>query len=266
MHELKGKVPKTLYKPLLFFAGLFATAIIYCLFPTMQEVSNHLSESLTSTHFLTVKVISAGKAGSEVWITTAPNSAVHDLRNVPAISDIIGECEYRTAEEYGYAFDFLVSYGENLGSVLKIPYNPSANASIMFYCQGLGGIVELIDGECDSVIFDTYSPTGEMKTFHLEKSILGCVVLFLIMTIMGGGCTIGIYLALVSGCWITFKPQIADGNGMTHRDSSIDIVRMVAAFGVIYVHSFLAATPGTVSYYATPLVGPLMFGMTMLRM
>lgn len=267
MHILLSKIKKPTRWFSLLLAILFAAAITYCLFPLAQSAADRISSHIASTRILTLKVVSAGAGGgSEVWLTVpAKDESVHDLRKVPVNSDVRGECEYRRAEEYGYAFDFLVSFGSNLESVLKIPYTPSANAQLWIYCHGPGGIIELIDGDCDPVIVDTYSPTGEIKPFDLKRPTFEYVILTLISAITWGICTIGLYCTFISGFWKKGHSTKQNAIETSPRDVSIDLTRTMAAFGVVYVHSFLATAPGTTSYYATELTGLPMFGMTMLR-
>lgn len=138
-----------------------------------KKVSLRLTERFVPARVLTVKVLSAGESGgSEMWLTASQGSPLlEELGEIPSKANYNGICEYRKAEEYGYAFDFLISFGDNLGSVFDIPYTPSVNAQLLLYCQGVGGVIELTEGDTSPVIIDTYSSTGEIRPFELKKSV-----------------------------------------------------------------------------------------------
>lgn len=115
-----------------FLVFLIAGSIVYCLLPTIKVASSYLTARIFPERALSVKIFSVGKnGGSEMWLSTSTGSHITEkLKELPSISNYTGVCEYRKAEEYGYACDFLVSYGDNVGSTFEITYIPMADSRL----------------------------------------------------------------------------------------------------------------------------------------
>ena len=130
------------------------------------------------------------------------------------------------------------------------------------YCWRSSGIIELTNGSVTTTI-DTYSITPAFKTVELKKDAsigLICFLIGLLLWLLG---TWALYWSFISGFWIKRNtqnmtpPPTGYNNG---RDTSIDLLKALAAVLVILVHSFLCN-----GYYTTQMVGKRMFVQTVLR-
>lgn len=191
---------------------------------------------------------------SELWIADQNG----DLESVPYNSIVFGNCEYRKAADYGYGYNFLVSYGDNNGTVLKIKRQPNLETVLMFYKHTTGGKATIKYGDITEHI-DTYSETSDFLNILLPPSTVVYIiekVICLIAIVLLSIITYPIVSALRNSEYISEPSYTFHGT----RDTSIDIVRTAAAFFVVLVHSFLAD-----GYYNTPIEDPIMIGMTVVR-
>ena len=166
----------------IFLAFLIAGTIVFCLFPTVRAVSSQLAAHFFPERTLTVTVVSAGKGGgTEMWLSAPKGSrSLEGMQAIPSGARYSGICEYRKAEEHGYACDFLVSYGDNVGSTFEIPYVLMADSGLQIWCCLSGAILEIRDGDKEPVYYDTYSETGKLETIGLRYARLNRVFVWLI--------------------------------------------------------------------------------------
>ena len=264
-NEYKAVCPVVLQTILL--AMLLAMIVTYCLFPVLMWIGSQFIALQEQT--LTICVDSVGEGGgSEVWIARQDDTTFAcDLNSVPAMSEIRGECEYRLAADYGYGYNFLVSYGENSGTVLRISYTPEADSTLLFYCNPAGAVVTLTDGG-KSWSFDSYAAEPAMRAVALQRTPGVGLAVYLISATLFLGVTALVYQSFRHRFWLALpsaKESFPVLVTTDSRDFSLDLLKALSAFLVIYVHSFLASTDGTVSYYNTPLFGGRMLIMTGLR-
>lgn len=164
--------------------------------------------------------------------------------------------EYRVAEEYGYAFNFLVSYGDNVNTKIIITANNILDTALHFYTVGKqGGEFKVVADNFMEIIDTTTSSNSfiEVKPFaDLEKRIelLGYVMSFIFASIA----TI-ILLAIFSK-----YVSIADKFTESKRLQGIDVIRLIAVCFVIMVHALFPA-----GYYESTMIGTPMFLLTYFR-
>lgn len=180
-----------------------------------------------------------------------------DLEGTPQRSTIYGNCEYRKAVDFGYGYNFLISYGENHGTVMQIKVTGIPGDGLTFYKHPAGGAATVVYGNITEHI-DTYAETPELTSISLTplwvtsifdvvlpaaEVVLLSFVIYRIATILQNSDK-------------SKEKKLVCGE----HSSSIDVVRTAAAFLVVFVHSFLA-----IDYYQTPLNDSVMIGMTMVR-
>lgn len=191
---------------------------------------------------------------SELWIAAGEQSL--DLENAPYNSMVNGECEFRRAADFGYGYDFLVSYGDNEGSEIFINLNEKSEAVLMFYKHMSGGKATITYGDIIQHI-DTYSENPQMQNVFLSPSPVVAAAEKIISLFVIALLTLLMY-RLISAL---SKPEYSSEHGMCgERNPSIDIVKITAAFFVVLVHSFRE-----VGYYNTPISGSIMTGLTVIR-
>ena len=248
-------------------AALISLSLVYCLYPLLAQCSSRLFHR---DGMLTVTVDAPGAGGgTEVWIARPHNTSFDcDLSKVPQ-NDGEGMCEYRLAADYGYGYDFLISYGENLEAVLQIPYEQGFDSALCLYCHPAGGVITWSDGN-ESRTISTYAESPLVQTISLRRDFRAVGVVIGLAALLWLAGAVLLYLSFERKFWVRVASVNATAVDVPTlegqaRNSSIDLLKAISAFLVIYVHSFLAATAGTVSYYNSPLTGGMMFAMTFMR-
>ncbi|MBR3277462.1 MAG: acyltransferase family protein [Lachnospiraceae bacterium] len=219
------------------FSILVSLMVLTCITPSLKVLySKTISEQSVS-----VQVIGAGEAGaSELWIATDP--MYYNLSTVLDREDnvINGSCEFRLAKDWGYGYDFLISYGENIGSEIHISYLPFGNPCLLFYRFAYAGKIRL-STDTQSETFSLYQDIPGILEYPLPVSwstSVGFTFLRAVFFLLFFAISFFFLRKL------EFKPVIENAA----RDPSLDLVRAVAAFLVVAVHSFLAS-----GYYDLPL-------------
>lgn len=210
----------------LVFSMLCSLAVLTSIFPIIENVAN----SLFSETF-TIKVTSIGNGGgSEVWIA---DNSFYNLSTSLENNTIIGSCEFRKKEDYGYGYDFLISFGNNIGTEIRIPYYASWKPKVMFYLHNNAGKITIQSGDQIDTI-NLYSETPRMLEYDLHGHVE-----FIFLLILLYGVLFSIISSIVYHCSkkIRFEKREAEKK----RDSSLDLIRTVAVFFVLFVHSFISS-------------------------
>lgn len=252
--------------PRLLLAILISFSTVACFGP-------FISKLLAKKDVITVRVLERNEytGGSEVWIAS-PDGSV-DLPNAPRMSIWSGNLEYRIASEYGYACNFLISFGDNVGSALQMETKGALTSEngFMLYKHPLGGVIE-IEYKGKVTRESLYAGTPELVSpqfgnalwrFFAEKAIeLVCAVGLCIFVYHFLPCLWKREEGHAEKIEAAVHGLPMDGLGILppDRNSSIDLARTTAAFLVVSVHSFHAS-----GYYNAQLVGEKMFLLTFLR-
>lgn len=229
---------------------MLATMIVYCFGPTIDNIFG------TYTRDVELRVVGKNEANgaSEIWI--AANNLEYDLGKTVEYKTVNGECEYRLASDYGYGFNFLISYGNNKDTELVLRDINLKENSLVVYKHSSGGIVEIKCGN-DVQVINTYSSEPEVVNIDIEEnSALSIGITFLEIVIV-------IIISML--IYKKIIPMLKNNNLITlgfddDKRASINLIKCVAAFLVVFVHSFL-----TGGYYETPMQGEIMAALTFLR-
>ena len=227
-----------------------AASIVLCIRPVIE---NGLGQLTGGTVYVHTNGGNSVNGASEIWIASTGS---FDLEHSPEISIIRGNCEYRKASDYGYQFDFLISYGENSGTDLAIQCRSILKNGLLFYKHPAGGKAIVSYGNSVQTI-DTYSETPQMYEINLGSPEAVYAIETIICIAAIAALTFPMFKIATS---LMNNEYIYIYNKENRRDPSIDIVRTAAAFFVVLVHSFLAD-----GYYSVPLNDPAMFGLTIIR-
>jgi len=151
-----------LHVPRLILAILVSVSVVFCLSPLASKL-------LAVKNVITIRVLECNEytGGSEVWIAS-PDKSV-DLPGALRMGVWSGNLEYRLASEYGYGYDFLISFGENIGSMLQMETNGALTSEdgFMVYKHPLGGVIE-VEYEGEKVRESLYSETPEVVPLRLK--------------------------------------------------------------------------------------------------
>jgi len=252
--------------PRLLLAILISFSTVACFGP-------FISKLLAKKDVITVRVLECNEytGGSEVWIAS-PDGSV-DLPNAPRMGIWSGNLEYRIASEYGYACNFLISFGDNVGSALQMEIKGALTSEngFMLYKHPMGGVIE-IEYKGKVTRESLYAETPEFVSpqfgnalwrVFAEKAIeLVCVVGLCILVYRFLPCLWKQEEGRAEKIEATVHGLPMDGLGMgaPDRNPSIDLARTTAAFLVVFVHSFIKS-----GYYNAQLIGEKMLLLTFLR-
>lgn len=243
--------------------ALIAISVLYCISPYIDKIYRE-AKNIT----ITIENITPQGRGSEVWLAeTTDTIKYYNLNNIDIDSEINGEAEYRDKDVYGYGYNFFISYGDNIGSKIKIETQKDSSIPIVFWKNPSGGIVKVsideystnIDlfapGESGGEIVSIYPIKGEQNSGWMLKviKIICLMLMFVIIYLIDKG------LKVICKDYVLIKEKDNDNLG-ANRVIGIDIVRSIAVIFVISVHFFLGC-----QYYNMPLVGKSMFVMTWMR-
>lgn len=229
---------------------MLATMIVYCFGPTIDNIFG------TYTKDVELRVVGKNEenGASEIWI--AVDNLEYDLGKTVEYTTVNGKCEYRLASDYGYGFNFLISYGNNKDTELVLRNINLKENNLIVYKHLLGGIVEIKCGN-DVQVINTYSSKPEVVNIDIaENSALSIGITFLkavIVIII----SMLIYKKIIP--MLKNKDLVALSSKEDKR-ASINLIKCVASFLVILVHSFLAG-----GYYETPMHGEIMAILTFIR-
>lgn len=132
----KSRINKISYVRLI-LAFMAAATIIYCLTPAINQLFG------LGTGDIGITVVGANdvNGGSEIWVASI--DMAYDLGAATEKEVVNGECEYRLASDWGYGYNFLISYGNNIGTKLIIKNYDLGTREISLYKNAVGGIVEV---------------------------------------------------------------------------------------------------------------------------
>lgn len=234
--------------------GILFLLLFYCVIPVFVRICER---SYYSRHDLQIRIENVSeKSYTELWLAQMETD-LYSLEDAVEYSPGgSGNLEYRDAGEYGYAFDFLVSYGNYVDAEIVIFPQNMLDTTLHFYTVGDSGGQFRVSTESFTEIVDTTASSGtfiEVSPFAgLEKRITipGYILSFLFATIGV------IILTFVLGKYVS----IADREVRTERMSGIDVIRLAAICFVIMVHALFPA-----GYYENAMDSVSMFGLTYLR-
>lgn len=235
---------------------MLAIMVVYCLGPTIDNFFK------TYTRDIELRVVGKNEVNgaSEIWI--AANNLEYDLGKTVEYKNVKGECEYRLASDYGYEFNFLISYGDNIGTELVLRNINLKENNLIVYKHLSGGIIEIKCGN-DIQEINTYSSEPEVVDIVIDNdgflpigiSLLKIFIIILVSVLVYKK----IIPMLKNHSSITANDCITS-NFKYEKSASVNLIKFVAAFLVVLVHSFLAG-----GYYNTPMQGEIMTGLTFIR-
>lgn len=242
---------------LLLLAVMISGTLFYCLMPG----TGALLRQYLPRRSLSILVEEGPTGCSEVWVAVPDNQKGNFwLEESILNSNIKGVCEYRDASDYGYLYDFLVSNGENIGTVLNISYTPDQDTTILFRTFPTAGSVQIRHGDVEEKI-DLTSTEDGIVTVQIGRSFLEKALWSGLWVVCFFAATIVLLILLHKSRWLLeYMAQPEAVHSRSTRNTSMDLVRAVAAFLVVAVHSFLAS-----GYYNAPLSGEKMVFLTFAR-
>lgn len=184
------------------------------------STKDRLSDSVLCRSERRSRDVVVGPKGSRV---------LEEMQKVPSSSRYSGICEYRKAEDYGYACDFLVSYGDNVGSSFEISYSPIIDSELQIWCCSGGAILEIRNRDKEPIYFDSCSEVGVLESVELCSARLKTLCLGSAALVVWAACALALYCVLPV---LAGKPLPVGGRT---DDASIGLARTTAAFLVAYV-------------------------------
>lgn len=168
---------------------IFFLSVIIC--SMMYSLVNPLVDHFMPIKSITLTVNDTNRSTNEIWISE--DGTENNLFSKCKSAADSSMWEYRDAQEYQYALNMLLSYGDNEGDTFTITVPVKSNSYLMFW-RHMGGGEVTIDVDGKEYIVDTRNETGDLYRFYpFQDSFLPFIARAIVYAIL----CVAVFLGLI---------------------------------------------------------------------